>query len=89
MPSWICRCFTVTAVLFIFGVMLTGCITPAGNTAMGAVKGIDSNTGEYFDDTKKYVDQLDLSENDRHKLFEGNARRVFPRLDQRLRALGL
>jgi len=32
---------------------------------------------------------LDLTDNDRYKLFEGNARRVFPRLDQRLTTLGL
>ena len=60
-----------------------------GSEMLGAVKGIDPNTGDYFDDTKKYVDQLDLTDNDRHKLFEGNARRVFPRLDQRLTTLGL
>ena len=60
-----------------------------GSEMLGAVKGIDSNTGDYFDDTKKYVDQLDLTDNDRYKLFEGNARRVFPRLDRRLTTLGL
>jgi 4-oxalmesaconate hydratase len=60
-----------------------------GSEMLGAVKGIDPNTGDYFDDTKKYVDQLDLTDNDRQKLFEGNARRVFPRLDQRLTTLGL
>jgi 4-oxalmesaconate hydratase len=60
-----------------------------GSEMLGAVKGIDPNTGEYFDDTKRYVDQLDLSEADRYKLFEGNARQVFPRLNQRLAALGL
>jgi 4-oxalmesaconate hydratase len=60
-----------------------------GSEMLGAVKGIDPNTGDYFDDTKKYVDQLDLTDNDRYKLFESNARRVFPRLDQRLTTLGL
>ena len=58
-----------------------------GSEMLGAVKGIDPNTGNYFDDTKKYVDQLKLSDSDRCKLFEGNARRVFPRLDKRLNDL--
>lgn len=49
---------------------------------VGAVKAIDPDTGHYFDDTKRYVDgAADLSEEDRYKLFEGNARRVFSRLD--------
>ena len=56
---------------------------------LGAVKGIDPHTGDYFDDTKKYIDQLGLTGDDLKKLFEGNARRVFPRLDSRLRNLGL
>jgi 4-oxalmesaconate hydratase len=55
----------------------------------GAVKGIDSQTGYYFDDTKRYVDALDLSEDERSKVFEGNARRVYPRLDATLKARGL
>jgi 4-oxalmesaconate hydratase len=53
---------------------------------VGAVKGIDPETGHHFDDTKRYVDQLKgLSEGDRKKLFEGNARRVYPRLDALLK----
>ncbi|MEE8529020.1 MAG: amidohydrolase family protein, partial [Gammaproteobacteria bacterium] len=52
----------------------------------GAVKGIDAETGHYFDDTKRYIDALELSEEDRHKVFEGNARRVYPRLDAQLKA---
>jgi 4-oxalmesaconate hydratase len=47
---------------------------------VGAVRGIDPETGHYFDDTKRYVDQMDaLSASDRAKIFEGNARRVFGR----------
>ncbi len=52
----------------------------------GAVKGVDPETGHNFDDTKRYIDALDLSDEDRHKVFEGNARRVYPRLDARLTA---
>jgi 4-oxalmesaconate hydratase len=56
-----------------------------GSEMVGAVRGIDPTTGHYFDDTKRYVDALDLPEGQRHAIFEGNARRVFPRLDARLK----
>jgi 4-oxalmesaconate hydratase len=56
-----------------------------GSEMVGAVRGIDPETGQYFDDTKRYVDALGLSEANRYKIFEGNARRVFPRLDAKLR----
>jgi 4-oxalmesaconate hydratase len=55
---------------------------------LGAVRGIDPETGFHWDDTKRYVDALDLSEEDRRKVLELNARRVYPRLDARLNALG-
>jgi 4-oxalmesaconate hydratase len=54
----------------------------------GAVKGVDRETGHNFDDTKRYIDALDLSDEDRSKVFEGNARRVYPRLDAALKAKG-
>jgi 4-oxalmesaconate hydratase len=49
---------------------------------LGAVKGIDPETGFHWDDTKRYVDALDLPEPDKRKIFELNARRVYPRLRQ-------
>ena len=55
----------------------------------GAVKGVDPETGHNFDDTKRYIDALDISDADRAKVFEGNARRVYPRLDRLLKARGL
>jgi len=56
---------------------------------LGAVKGIDPETGHHYDDTRRYVDQVkSLSEADRHKIFEGNARRVYPRLDRLLKKQG-
>lgn len=55
----------------------------------GAVKGVDPDTGHNFDDTKRYIDAQPLSEDDRAKLFEGNARRVYPRLDRVLKTRGL
>ncbi|MPZ61448.1 MAG: amidohydrolase family protein [Propionibacteriales bacterium] len=56
---------------------------------LGAVRGADPETGIPWDDTKRYVDRLDLDETDRRKIFELNARRVYPRLDARIRELGL
>lgn len=55
---------------------------------VGAVRGIDRETGHYFNDTRRYVDALDLDDAERYKVFEGNARRVYPRLDRQLRARG-
>jgi 4-oxalmesaconate hydratase len=60
-----------------------------GSEMVGAVRGIDPQSGHYFDDTKRYVDALDVSDAQRHAIFEGNARRVFPRLDAILRVRGL
>src|SRR5260370_1729994 len=53
---------------------------------IGAVRGIDPLTEFHFDDTKRYVDALGLSQADQLKVFEGNARNVFPRLYQPLKA---
>jgi 4-oxalmesaconate hydratase len=48
---------------------------------VGAVRGIDPETGHHFDDTKRYVDQVPwLTAADKQKIFEGNARKVFSRL---------
>jgi 4-oxalmesaconate hydratase len=44
---------------------------------VGAVRGIDPETGHYYDDTKRYIDGSSLSDADKQKIFEGNARRVF------------
>jgi 4-oxalmesaconate hydratase len=55
-----------------------------GSEMVGAVRGIDPRTGHYYDDTKRYLDQIPLSEQDRFKVFEGNVRRVYPRLMARL-----
>ena len=47
---------------------------------VGAVRSIDPLTGHHFDDTRRYVDAADVSAADRHAIYEGNVRRVFPRL---------
>jgi len=54
----------------------------------GAVRGVDPETGHHWDDTKRYLDNVDLTPEDRAKIMERNARRVYPRLDQRLTAAG-
>ena len=57
-----------------------------GSEMVGAVRGVDPRTGHYFDDTKRYVDAVELSDVDREKVFSGNARRVYPRLNAVLAA---
>ena len=51
---------------------------------IGAVRGIDPETGHHYDDTRRYVEQLPLSDADKAKIFEGNARRVYPRLSRQI-----
>ncbi len=47
---------------------------------VGAVRGIDPDTGNYYDDTKIYLDGASISADDRAEIYEHNIRRVFPRL---------
>ena len=51
---------------------------------MGAVPGIDPKTGHNFDDTKRYIDALSISDADKEKIFEKNAVNVYPRLGPKL-----
>ena len=56
---------------------------------IGAVRGVDPETGHSYDDTKRYIEATgNLRPEDRHKVYEGNARRVYPRLDKALKAQG-
>lgn len=59
-----------------------------GSEMIGAVRGVDPETGHHFDDARRYVEARALGEKERDKVFSGNARRVYPRLDARLRASG-
>jgi 4-oxalmesaconate hydratase len=56
---------------------------------IGAVRGVDPETGHHYDDTKRYIEaSTTLSSDDRRQLYELNARRVYPRLDAALKAQG-
>ncbi|APV50783.1 4-oxalomesaconate hydratase [Betaproteobacteria bacterium GR16-43] len=54
---------------------------------VGAVRGIDPETGHYYDDTKRYLEAANVTDTERRMIFELNARRVYPRLDAQLKAL--
>ena len=83
-----------TCVYHLPGIELMAKVVPVDNILfasemLGAVRGIDPQTGHPYDDTKRYLDQLaGLTDEDRRKIFEGNARRVYPRLNARLAARG-
>ena len=78
--------FFDTCVYHQAGIDLLLKVIPADNILfasemVGAVRGVDPETGFYFDDTKRYIDSAPgLTAADRHKIFEGNARRVYSRL---------
>ena len=55
---------------------------------IGAVRGIDPETGHSYDDTKRYIEAAHIDAAQRHKIYEANARRVYPRLDAALKAKG-
>jgi 4-oxalmesaconate hydratase len=86
--------FFDTCVYHLPGIELLTEVVPIDNILfasemLGAVPGIDPETGYHFDDTKRYIDQVrGLSEESRYKIFEGNVRRVYPRLDRLLAKRG-
>ena len=48
---------------------------------IGAVRGIDPETGHAYDDTRRFIEATPaLNDAQRQQIFEGNARRVYPRL---------
>ena len=54
----------------------------------GAIVRIDPDTGHHYDDTKRYIEELQIDLGSRRKIYEENARRVYPRLDAALKAKG-
>jgi 4-oxalmesaconate hydratase len=76
------------------GINLLAQVIPVDNILfasemIGAVQGIDPETGNEYDDTKRYIDNLAVSEEDKRKIFEMNARTVYGRLDAQLKRRGL
>jgi 4-oxalmesaconate hydratase len=86
--------FFDTCVYHYPGIELMTTVIPVDNILfasemLGAVKGIEPDTGQHYDDTKRYIDQVErLTDEERYKIFEGNARRVYPRLDAQLTKRG-
>ena len=83
--------FFDTCVYHLPGIELLTKVVPVDNLLfasemVGAVPGIDPETGHYFDDTKRYVDALTIDAESKKKIFEDNAKRVFPRLAAKLAA---
>jgi 4-oxalmesaconate hydratase len=72
------------------GIDLLTRVIPANNILfaseiVGAVKGIDPETGHYYDDTRRYIDAVTtLSATDKKKIFEDNVYKVYPRLRKRM-----
>jgi 4-oxalmesaconate hydratase len=84
--------FFDTCVYHLAGIELLAKVVPAdnilfGSEMVGAVRGIDPETGHYFDDTKRYIDNVTaIGDADKRKIFEGNARKVYPRINARLKS---
>ena len=85
-PSTLLRnVFFDTCVYHQPGIDLLTRVIPAENILfasemLGAVRGADPETGIAWDDTKKYLDAAGLTTEQQAAIFEGNARRVYPRL---------
>jgi 4-oxalmesaconate hydratase len=66
--------------------LLTRVIDPGNilfaSEMIGAVRGVDPETGHHWDDTKRYLDAATLTDADRQAVYETNARRVYPRLSR-------
>jgi 4-oxalmesaconate hydratase len=77
------------------GIDLLNTVIPVKNVLfasemIGAVRGIDPESGHYYDDTKRYIEASKiLSAQDKHEIYEANSRRVFPRLDALLKKKAL
>jgi 4-oxalmesaconate hydratase len=56
---------------------------------IGAVRGVDPDTGHNYDDTKRFIEaSTQLTPAHKRQVYEANARRVYPRLDAALRDKG-
>ena len=76
--------FFDTCVYHLPGIELLTRVIPVENILfasemVGAVRGIDPETGQYFDDTKRYIDASKLGAEDKKKIYEGNAKKIYTR----------
>jgi 4-oxalmesaconate hydratase len=81
--------FFDTCVYHLPGVELMAKVLPVKNILfasemIGAVRGIDPETGFHFDDTRRYIEALALDAADKAMIYEGNARRVYGRLSAQI-----
>jgi 4-oxalmesaconate hydratase len=78
--------FFDTCVYHQAGIDLLTRVVPLANVLfasemIGAVRGIDPETGHHYDDTKRFIEAAPhLTPAQRQQIYEGNARRVYPRL---------
>ena len=83
--------FFDTCVYHQAGIDLMARVLPARNILfasemIGAVRGIDPETGRHFDDTKPFIEASPgWTPAEKELIYAGNARRVYPRLDAILR----
>jgi 4-oxalmesaconate hydratase len=55
-----------------------------GSEMVGAVRGIDPESGHHYDDTRRYIDAIDwLGAAEREKIFRSNVAKVYPRFARR------
>jgi 4-oxalmesaconate hydratase len=55
---------------------------------IGAVRGVDPETGHNYDDTRRFIEGSRLTGEQKAMVYEGNVRRVYPRLDAALKKQG-
>jgi 4-oxalmesaconate hydratase len=73
------------------GIDLLTAVVPVENILfasemIGAVRGVDPETGHPYDDTRRYIEASSrLTPAQKQQIYEGNARRVYPRLDVALK----
>ncbi|MPZ51131.1 MAG: amidohydrolase family protein [Acidimicrobiia bacterium] len=51
-----------------------------GSETIGAVRGVDPETGHHFDDTRRYIENAALDRTSKQMIYSENALRVYPRL---------
>jgi 4-oxalmesaconate hydratase len=55
-----------------------------GSEMVGAVRGVDPDSGHHYDDTTIYIRNSSLDDEAKRRVFDTNVRRVYPRLATQL-----